>query len=344
MKCPVCNEEVTRIPSHFKKSKDKLHIDFLNKQYEIGKKHLFAGKNIFSIRQIDEIVLKSLVEGYLYENFKEKIQENGRANRNKNVSKAMKKETSKTSIYRNSLQKLLDTGIEGIDYVVCQVCGSVKAPSIVTHISRIHKITGEEYKERFPNYDFYSLNYRKKQSDRMLENNPNNNPDTIKKMKETKAGTKDERSQKRKEMYANEEIKLSPLSGKAIGGFRKDIGHYTRSTWEANVARILQYQGIEYVYEKEPFVFRDENGEIIDSYLPDFYLPKSNMFLEVKGQMDETSIRKIKLLFEHYLDIKYMIIDGSVYSNMERGFRKKLGKMWEYQKRNLRRNPELYET
>lgn len=29
MKCPICNEEVkNRLPSHFKKSTDKQHIDF----------------------------------------------------------------------------------------------------------------------------------------------------------------------------------------------------------------------------------------------------------------------------------------------------------------------------
>lgn len=56
-------------------------------------------------------------------------------------------------------------------------------------------------------------------------------------------------------------------SGRGICGFRKDLTHYTRSTLEANFARILVASGIRYEYE--PRVF--DLGPL-GHYTPDFFL------------------------------------------------------------------------
>lgn len=57
-------------------------------------------------------------------------------------------------------------------------------------------------------------------------------------------------------------------------GKRKDLDNqFFRSAWEANVARILNYLKIEWRYEYKRFIF-DKNDIGIDSYQPDFYLPK----------------------------------------------------------------------
>lgn len=57
MTCPVCGENIKRIPLHFQNTNDKLHADYLKSQYELGKKYLFDGIVISQIRNIDEIVL-----------------------------------------------------------------------------------------------------------------------------------------------------------------------------------------------------------------------------------------------------------------------------------------------
>ena len=68
--------------------------------------------------------------------------------------------------------------------------------------------------------------------------------------------------------------KNNPMYGKvtrAVGGHRKDLGHATRSSWEANFARILIFLKLSYDYEK--YTFELEEG---DTYTPDFYIPLKN--------------------------------------------------------------------
>jgi hypothetical protein len=60
--------------------------------------------------------------------------------------------------------------------------------------------------------------------------------------------------------------------------FRDDLGHRCRSTWEANLCRVLKLKNIPYVYEPARFSVLEYR-----SYLPDFYLPNQQMYIEVKG-------------------------------------------------------------
>lgn len=68
-----------------------------------------------------------------------------------------------------------------------------------------------------------------------------------------------------------------------------------RSNWEIELAEIMTELGIKYEYEPERFYFRGEG----ESYLPDFYLPEYNVWVEVKGYMDKRSLRRVKL-FKKY--------------------------------------------
>ena len=69
-----------------------------------------------------------------------------------------------------------------------------------------------------------------------------------------------------------------------------------RSNWEVELAELLYELGIEFQYEPERFYFRAEQ----ESYLPDFYLPQYNTWIEVKGYMDKRSLRRCKLFKKHY--------------------------------------------
>ena len=83
-------------------------------------------------------------------------------------------------------------------------------------------------------------------------------------------------------------------------GKRKDLDDaFFRSAWEANIARILNYLNIEWEYEPKRFFFNGENLSV-DSYQPDFYLPKLNKWIEVKGWMDEKSKARLKYFQEQY--------------------------------------------
>ena len=65
--------------------------------------------------------------------------------------------------------------------------------------------------------------------------------------------------------------------GTSKSGYREDLGHFVRSTWEANFARVLNYLEVKYQYE--PKRFQTPYG----SYCPDFYIPKWKTFVEIKG-------------------------------------------------------------
>ncbi len=70
----------------------------------------------------------------------------------------------------------------------------------------------------------------------------------------------------------------------AKGGYREDIGHYVRSSWEADYARVLKLLEEDYEYEKYSFELVLADGREV-TYTPDFYLPSRDLFVEIKGFM-----------------------------------------------------------
>lgn len=65
-------------------------------------------------------------------------------------------------------------------------------------------------------------------------------------------------------------------------------GHRFRSRLEARTAVLMDSVCIPYIYEPEGFAFEDGT-----TYLPDFYLPNQDAFLECKGIMSEKDWTKI---------------------------------------------------
>ena len=72
--------------------------------------------------------------------------------------------------------------------------------------------------------------------------------------------------------------------------YRSDM---MRSRLEARWAKVFDSLGIEYYYEPQLYKF----GDI--SYLPDFYLPRQDIFFEAKGVMDKDDEQKISALAEN---------------------------------------------
>lgn len=83
-------------------------------------------------------------------------------------------------------------------------------------------------------------------------------------------------------------------------GYRSDLGIVFRSGWEANVARVLKIHGIPFEFEPHPFSFPVKRGT--KTYIPDFYLPKTKEYIEVKGFFDEKSRIKLKRFKKYYPD------------------------------------------
>lgn len=102
------------------------------------------------------------------------------------------------------------------------------------------------------------------------------------------------------------DIPLVPKGGKGNSyrytktGYRADIDIVARSGWEANIARVLEVHGINWEFEPEVFTYPVKRGT--KGYTPDFYLPDTKEWIEVKGWFDKKSQIKIKRFKIYYPD------------------------------------------
>lgn len=91
-------------------------------------------------------------------------------------------------------------------------------------------------------------------------------------------------------------------------GFREDIKHFVRSSWEANFARLLQYMNVPYIYEGKRFMLQDK------SYLPDFYIIPTDTYVEIKGWDRDGHMKEIeRQMSERYPDVKLLTIGDKQY-------------------------------
>jgi hypothetical protein len=77
-------------------------------------------------------------------------------------------------------------------------------------------------------------------------------------------------------------------------------------------ARLLDFYGIRWQYEPRTFPLRyDEGGNIVEAFSPDFYLPDSDLFVELttmKQSLVTKKNRKVKRLRELYPDVKIRLL------------------------------------
>lgn len=108
---------------------------------------------------------------------------------------------------------------------------------------------------------------------------------------------------------------------RVIGGQR----NYYRSKWEANYARILEFQrkhGIVLSWRHEPKTFWfEEIRRGVRSYLPDFEVvyPDGRLeYHEVKGWYDSKSKTKTKRMAKYYPDVKLRMVFQREYRTLAR--------------------------
>lgn len=97
--------------------------------------------------------------------------------------------------------------------------------------------------------------------------------------------------------------------------YRPDLKETFRSSWEANVARVLRHKKIPYEYEAHMLPRHDKDGSVTGVYIPDFWL-SGNRVIEVKGFWDRDSREKVLEMKKYYPDYKYFIVDQDIYSSL----------------------------
>lgn len=104
-------------------------------------------------------------------------------------------------------------------------------------------------------------------------------------------------SESMKQVYSKNPPKVS---GRSKQGWYKQF--YCRSSWELAYVLYMEAQNVsiepcnrsfEYVYDSD-----------VHSYFPDFYLPESDTYVEIKGYEDSKAIAK-KEQFQHKLEVLY---------------------------------------
>ena len=117
----------------------------------------------------------------------------------------------------------------------------------------------------------------------------------------------------------------SPKASKGKAGIRQDISKniYFYSRWEANFARLLNYLKIKWKYEPKTF----DLG--LQKYTPDFYLPDSNEYIEVKNFLWKYSKERDKKFRKLYPDIKLKLLLSNDYLKLQIKYAKFI-KNWEY--------------
>lgn len=117
----------------------------------------------------------------------------------------------------------------------------------------------------------------------------------------------------------------SPKASRGKAGIREDVSDsiYFYSRWEANMARLYTYLGVRWEYTPRSFDIGDH------TYTPDFYLPESETYIEVKNFLGEYSrIRDEKFRTTHpTIHLKVILKDE--YLELEQAYAH-LIPLWEY--------------
>lgn len=106
----------------------------------------------------------------------------------------------------------------------------------------------------------------------------------------------------------------NPMFGKEPGHGRSTfvphLGRNVRSTWEATVATALKDLGIAHEFESRRISLTG------CTYLPDFYLPDFDLYIEVKGWLNERAKRVTALMAEERPDVRLLMIGKQEYGTI----------------------------
>lgn len=80
----------------------------------------------------------------------------------------------------------------------------------------------------------------------------------------------------------------------------EETGHEVRSSWEAELDRMLHEAGIDYDYEAKRFELEPM------TYIPDFRV--GSQMIEVKGPPSDRAIRQAEAFMEEFPEYEYVVL------------------------------------
>lgn len=114
--------------------------------------------------------------------------------------------------------------------------------------------------------------------------------------------------------------------------YYKDLNCTFRSSWEANIARVLNYNRVKWTYEEIGLVLSGKNENEPIFYTPDFYLEDNDIIVEIKGFWNKYSLEKVyackhkKFVYPSnvknsntvFQNCNYYIIDSDMFVTLEK--------------------------
>lgn len=235
--------------------------------------------------------------------------------------------------YWDQYQYPLPEGEYGVDYVTCPICNNNKPyESLTQHVIFKHDMQTCEFLEKYPEAKLFTTKYsamrsanctkgchinwanpvyraKKIEESRvrlMKLNKGSKRPSTGEKLSERLKNYwqnpkyREAQSAKAKKQHAEGELTRSILAGQRKNwvSYKTHLGQTVKlkSSWELKLAQVLDERLIPYEYEKKIPYF-DSKRQKERTYYADFYLPNSNVILEVKAKWatsDQTCLDKRK--------------------------------------------------
>lgn len=133
----------------------------------------------------------------------------------------------------------------------------------------------------------------------------------------------------RKKMSESATLRMASSSyTRGVGGYRKDIGFYVRSRWEANIARILNLLNVCFYYENDKYILSFDNHQI--TYIPDFKIVE-NIYIEVKGWWNQKSKNIREAIKKQYPEVLIYYISETEYIELQQKYSGVISE-WEFKK------------
>jgi len=120
-------------------------------------------------------------------------------------------------------------------------------------------------------------------------------------------------------LRARGEVTTSPVDDRKAQDEASSRPRFAHAS-EEEFARLLDFYGIRWEYEPRSFPLEwDAEGRVVESFNPDFYLPDSNLYIELttlKQSLVTRKNRKVRRLRELYPGVRLKIFYGRDYRSL----------------------------
>lgn len=235
--------------------------------------------------------------------------------------------------------------MEDNEFTTCMICGKKTKQINYAHL-KTHNMTSKQYKEMFPNSKMriFSQNARNKSRELIIKMNKSQSFIENNKRKLTGKPKSESHKEALRLAKSKEDKKLrAKINGDnrrgkpqpkgtlkknhqhvygSKSGTRKDLGHYVRSSWEANICRVLKYLNIKYEFEEDSFLV-ELDSNVQSRYTPDIKL-SDKRYIEIKGYWHGNGKEKFESFKKQYPNIKITLIDPVMYKKYMKKFKNKV--------------------